>query len=378
MRLFVATGIFHPDPGGPATYLYHLLPELVARGHTVRVLAFGDAPTDGYPYTVRRIPRRARLRRWAEYMRAARAETRRADLVFVNSLGLPLFGKQGVPHIFKVVSDLAWERANNRGWVDPTMDVETFQKTRLSPKVEMLKRLRTFQVRLADHVIVPSQYIRRLVVGWGVPAERVHVVYNAMPPNTVASPLSQAEARERLGLPTDRSVLLTVARLIPLKGIDYVLDVLKDMPNVHYVIAGDGPDAARLRRLAEAGQLTERVTFLGRVPHEHLAHYFRAADYTVLYSGQEGLSHVLLESLLAGTPVIASDRGGNTEVVQHGVNGLLAPYGDVAALAETLRHALHEGTRARLAAQTGVGLERFAWPRLVEQTLALLEATCTC
>ncbi len=378
MRLFVATGIFHPDPGGPATYLYHLLPEVVARGHEVRVLAFGDAPTEGYPYTVRRVPRRARPRRWAEYMLAARAEARRADLVFVNSLGVPLLGKQGAPHIFKVVSDLAWERANNRGWIDPTMDVETFQHKRLAPKVELLKRLRTFQVRLADRVIVPSQYIRRIVIGWGVPAERVQVIYNAMAPDTVASPLSQAEARERLRLPTDRPIWLTVARLIPLKGIDYVLRALREMPDVQYLIAGDGPDAARLRTLAEATRVAERVTFLGRVPHEHLAHYFRAADYTVLYSGQEGLSHVLLESLLAGTPVIASDRGGNPEVVQHGVNGLLVPYGDAEALAEALRQALDGETRAGLAAQTGVGLERFSWPNLVEKTLALLEETCTC
>jgi glycosyltransferase involved in cell wall biosynthesis len=56
-----------------------------------------------------------------------------------------------------------------------------------------------------------------------------------------------------------------------------------------------------------------------------MALYFRSADYTVLYSGYEGLSHTLLESLLAGTPVIASNKGGNPEVVRHGENGLLVP-----------------------------------------------------
>ena len=104
-----------------------------------------------------------------------------------------------------------------------------------------------------------------------------------------------------------------------------------------------------------------------------LATYFRAADYTTLYSGYEGLPHVLLESLLSGTPVIASDKGGNPEVVRHGENGLLVPYPDEDALVAALETAFSSDTRARLAAGTGAGLERFRWPALVEQTAALLE-----
>ena len=110
---------------------------------------------------------------------------------------------------------------------------------------------------------------------------------------------------------------------------------------------------------------------------ERLASFFRAADYTVLYSGYEGLSHVLLESLQAGTPVIASDKGGNPEIVVHGRNGLLVPYVSVDALAETLRAALSGETRAQLAAHSGDGLERFTWATLVAQTVAVLEDVCT-
>jgi hypothetical protein len=64
LRIAVVTGTFHPEPGGPPTYLYHLLPELVARGHAIRVLTYGeaDAPTD-YPYAVQRISRRQRIPR---------------------------------------------------------------------------------------------------------------------------------------------------------------------------------------------------------------------------------------------------------------------------------------------------------------------------
>lgn len=376
MRIFIASGIFHPEPGGPATYLYRLLPELVARGHAVRVLTFGDGPTAGYPYPLRRIPRRALPLRWAQYARAARQEMRRADEVFLNSLGLPLLGGRGVPRVLKVVGDLAWERAVNKGWIAPTEDVDAFQHGRYPWRVRLLQAQRAREVRRADRVIVPSRYLRDMVIGWGAPPERVHVIYNALPPDSQTAALSQAEARAALGLGAE-PLLLTVARLVPWKGIDHLIRALPAVPEARLLVAGEGPDEARLRALAAAEGMSARVTFLGRVARERLALTFRAADYTVLYSGYEGLSHVLLESLQAGTPLIASDKGGNPEIVAHGRNGLLVPYPDAGALAEALRDAFSSETRARLAARTGDGLERFAWEALVAQTVALLEATCT-
>lgn len=376
MRIFVASGIFHPEPGGPATYLYRLLPELQARGHAVRALTFGNGPVTGYPYPLRRIPRRALPLRWADYARVAWSEVRRADVTFVNNLGLPLIGGGGVPRVLKVVGDLAWERAVNKGWIAPTEDIDAFQTRRYPWRVRLLQAQRAREVRRADRVIVPSRYLRDMVVGWGAPPERVQVIYNALPPDAMSASLSRSEAREALGLGTE-PLLLTVARLVPWKGIDHLIRALPAVPEARLLIAGDGPDETRLRALAEAEGVSARVTFLGRVPRERLTLYFRAADYTVLYSGYEGLSHVALESLGAGTPVIASDRGGNPEVVAHGVNGLLVPYPQPDALAEALRQAFSGDTRARLAAHTGNGLERFAWETLVAQTVAVLEGVCT-
>ena len=87
------------------------------------------------------------------------------------------------------------------------------------------------------------------------------------------------------------------------------------------------------------------MQFLGNISRERMAVYMKAADYLALYSGYEGLSHTLLESLRAGTPVIASDKGGNPEVVQHGINGLLVPYVDVEALTAAITEALRPGVR---------------------------------
>jgi len=376
MRIFVASGIFHPEPGGPATYLYRLLPELVARGHAVRALTFGEGPTAGYPYPLRRIPRRALPVRWAAYARAAWGELRRADVVFLNSLGLPLIGGGSAPRVLKVVGDLAWERAVRREWIAPDEDIDRFQRARYDWRVEWFRQQRAREVRRMDRVIVPSQYLREMVIGWGVEPERVALIYNALDEDAPVSALPQAEARAALDLDAG-PLLLTVARLTAWKGIDHLIRAIAQVPDVRLVVAGDGPDEARLSALADAAGVADRAIFLGRVPRDRLAIYFRAADYTVLYSGYEGLSHTLLESLRAGTPVIASDKGGNPEVVQHEQNGLLVPYIDAGALVDTIRAAFTGEVRARLAAGTAAGLERFRWATLVEQTERVLESVCT-
>ncbi len=365
-RLLVTTGIFHPEAGGPATYLYRLLPQLQQHGWDIRVLTYGDAPVDGYPYEVQRIPRVfLPLRLW-HYNRAVRPLLRWSDLVYAHMVDLPLWGDRHAPRVLKVVGDQAWERAVRSGWVSPTTDIDRFQVERYSFQAEFFKRNRARQVRAMDGVIVPSEYLRRMVIGWGVAPEKVKVIYNALPPELERPTQTQTEARTELNLPQDAPLLLTVARLTAWKGVDHLITALKQVKDVHLLVAGDGPERPRLEQLAAS--LQGRVHFLGRVPHERILLYMRAADYVALYSGYEGLSHTLLESLYVGTPVIASDKGGNPEVVQHEVNGLLVPYVDVAALTTTLQGAFSGDTRQKLAANTHHGMERFYFERMIEAT----------
>src|SRR5215470_8866419 len=105
MRIFVASGIFHPDSGGPATYLHRLLPELQARGHEVRALAYGNAPIDGYPYPLTRIPFVRLPLRLMRYANAYRQGAAWADLIYIHSLSLPRSGERHKPRVMKVVGD---------------------------------------------------------------------------------------------------------------------------------------------------------------------------------------------------------------------------------------------------------------------------------
>ncbi|MBZ0277833.1 MAG: glycosyltransferase family 4 protein [Anaerolineae bacterium] len=375
-HLFIASGIFHPESGGPATYLYELLPELQQRGWDIQALTYGNGATD-YPYPLLRIPRRTLPLRLLDYARAARPLLAWAELVYVHTLGLPLVGSRRAPRILKIVGDQAWERAIRRGWIPPNEDVDRFQMSRYSLIVSAQQAARSREVRGMDGVIVPSNYLKRMVVGWGVAPEKVHVIYNALPPQTGDSgaAASQADARAALGLGAE-PLLLTVARLTPWKGIDHLITALSRLPDVRLLIAGDGEVRPQLEAQADRQGLTERVTFLGRVPREKMPLYMQAADYVALYSGYEGLSHTLLESLRAGTPVIASDKGGNPEVIQNGVNGLLVPYVDVDALTGTIQEAFQPGKRDALAANAHVDTGRFDFTGMVEQTDSVLRSYC--
>ncbi len=372
-NLFIATGIFHPESGGPATYLHEILPHLQARGWDVRLVTYADHADIGgyYPYPVTRIARTGLLKRTAAYRAAARPLLDWADVTYMHTLGLPLSGGKS-PRVVKVVGDLAWERAVRKGWIAPSTDIDDFQKGTNSIPAALGKMARAREAQRLNGVIVPSEYLKRMVIGWGVKPENVQVIYNAMPPHS-GSFQSREDARRQVGF-ADAPTIVTVGRILPWKGVDHLITAVSRIPDVRLVVAGDGDLLPALKAQAEALKVADRVMFLGKVPRTQVDLLMRAADYTALYSGYEGLSHTLLESLRAGTPCIASAKGGNPEVIRDGDNGLLVPYVNVDALTETIRAAIAPGMREKLAANAHNGMERFTFERMVEATDAALKA----
>lgn len=367
-NLFLASGIFHPEPGGPATYLKTILPALQGRGWQPRVLTFGEPASTDYAYPVTRVARASYPIRQARYAVASREHLAWADLVYAHTIDLPLWGGRGQPRVMKVVGDQAWERCIRRGWIPADLRIDDFQAFRGDWRVRWQKASRSRQIGAMDAVIVPSQYLKRMAVAWGVEGAKAHVIYNALAPT---EPLEEtrAEIRRQLNW-DDRPTLITVARLQRWKGIDHLIEAQRLLPEWRLIVVGDGPERSRLAKLA--APLDDRVIFKGQMARPDAHRLIRAADGLALYSGYEGLSHTLLESLQLGTPVLASDIGGNPEIVQHGVNGLLVPFGNPEALQRGIMDLLDR--RDELAANSRAGLERFRFDTMVEQTDALLRS----
>jgi glycosyltransferase involved in cell wall biosynthesis len=371
LDVLIVTGIFPPDIGGPATYVPEISSELVKREHKVTVVTLSDSldhDDRSYSFPVHRIRRGLfkPLRLLLTVLRILR-EGRTAQVLYLNGLYLEAVIANYLlrkPLVQKIVGDWAWERATNKGWVKNTF--EEFQKRGYGLKVEFLKTLRSFCVRRADAVIVPSQYLARTVAHWGVPDTKTIVVYNAVELPSLACSTIPLSTRFKV---------VTVGRLVPWKQLDHLIEAVSACEDAGLVIVGDGPERGWLEDIVRANQLTNRVYFAGQRSKEETFALMAACDLFVLNSSYEGFPHVVLEAMCAGLPVVATEVGGTPELVRDGENGLLISSHANGALASTLRRLLScSEERQRLAAGGRETIQRFRRSPMIEATEAALRA----
>ena len=195
--------------------------------------------------------------------------------------------------------------------------------------------------------MIPSASLGRFAREWQlVRGDRIVVL-----PNPIAVPAvgDRDELRRRHGF--DGPTLVFAGRLSLQKELDVLLRALDACEGVALVVAGDGPERARLDALVGELGLGDRVRFLGAQPRKTVLELLAAADAEVLSSGWENFPHSLIEGLAVGTPVIATGVGGVREIVTDGENGLLVPPGDPDALAAAIRRFFADGAlRERLRA----------------------------
>lgn len=354
MRVVVVSGIWPPDPGGPASHAPALADFLAERGHAVEIVTTADSDPARRPYPVLWAPRRSPFR----HLRAARLvrkAARRADVIYATSMirraaiGSRLARR---PLVVKLVSDEVFERATRGGRYEGTLD--EFQRVGGDAQTRFLRATRNAALRGARHVFCPSAYLRDAALRWGLDPERLSVLPNPAP--EIPPMPSRDELRAELGLAGH--ALVFAGRLGPQKALGVALKALVDVPDVTLAVAGDGPERDALERRARELGLDGRVSFLGSVPREQVLRLFRAADASVLPSAWENFPHTVVEALAVGCPVIATAVGGVPEVVRDGENGLLVPPGDPAALGAAIARFFSDGDlRARL---------RDAAPRSVE------------
>jgi glycosyltransferase involved in cell wall biosynthesis len=219
------------------------------------------------------------------------------------------------------------------------------------------KRLMTrLAAQLADAVVVVSEATRQVLLDAGVPDRKLHLIYSG-----VAAPEHQptrTEARQRLGIPNDAFLIASLARLEPHKGIADLIEATAQLPdprhNLLLIIAGDGPERARLEALATV-RLGARARFLGRIAE--VADLYAAANLFALPSYLEGFGLVYIEAAFYGLPSIGTWVGGVPEAVRNGETGLLTRPGDQAAIQfaiqklrddASLRHTFGDAARDRV------------------------------
>ncbi len=307
MKILIATGLFPPDIGGPATYSKLLADELPKKGVAVDVRSFGD---------VRHLPP---IIRHIAYAGSLIWHARTADVIFaqdVFSVGVPaMFAAHLLGKVFmvRVPGDYSWEQAHRFGVTD---GMEEFQTKRYGFRVELMRKIQRLVVWQADQIIVPSRRFSDVVRSWlKSNQDKVTTIYNGV---------DIAEIQRLSGGVTYQpKTIISAGRLVPGKGFGMLVRAMKKLPGWRLEIAGDGPEKAALETAITEAGVGDQVVLAGRIGRDELVKRIAASELFVLNTAFETFSFQVVEAMAAGTPVIATKVGSLPELIDDGMNGTL-------------------------------------------------------
>lgn len=344
MRIVLATGIYPPEIGGPATVTPLLAEAAYRRGWKTRVVTYGDASTDrSGSWELAIIEKQQSIvRRYSRFFWQVWRWARESDVIFLQGTfveGLPglLAAKlAGCPAVLRMPGCFAHDRWQSR--TGRLISIEEFISP-LTPRptwVSVLSWLERIVLRSVERVFLPSKYFLPLLKAWGVDTSRLRTIYNV--PESLPVLEMKEVLRERLSLPLNGRVFLTLARGILLKRVDFLIELLPHLPDVILVALGEGEAYVGWRARAEELGVSDRFLTPGRVDRSSVFRYAKAADAFLLASHAENYPFAAIEMVVAGLPCFLSDRGGNIEAAEQFPKQIhLLPYAKLNEWVEALR-----------------------------------------
>jgi glycosyltransferase involved in cell wall biosynthesis len=224
----------------------------------------------------------------------------------------------------------------------------------------------------ADRIIVVSNATRNYVLSLGADPEKIEVLHNGVDLDRFKPlPEVKGERRKKLGIPEDACVVLTVRRLVYKNGIDTLLGsaeiAVRKNPNLVFVAVGKGPDFEEVRRRIVQLGIQRNFKLTGFVSDEDLPVYYNVADLFALPSKSgEGLPLVALEAMACGLPVIATNVGGTSEVLNEDY-GRLVPPNSPDALADSILECSLKDLAAQKKGLRNMMEQKYSWDRNVEK-----------
>src|SRR6266498_4378406 len=363
--------------GGISTHVYHLSRALVEKGTSVRVITcdFPNAPAeeiiDGVPVSrvdSGRVPE-SNFLLWIYHLNSQMIsktielfETERFDLIHahdwvVGRAAVELKNRLGLP----LISTIHATEIGRGG----SLDGEYRRKVR---DIERLL------VEQSDGIICCSNYmLDHIQHVLGAVKTKVRVI-----PNGVESSRFNGGRQPQLilaGIPEDRKIIFYVGRIVREKGIFTLLDALEKLrkqgKDVSLVFVGEGPLKEDLAKEVLRRKLSDRVKLAGFVDEKKLVSLYNSSDVFVLASHYEPFGMVVLEAMASRIPVVVSDVGGLSEIVEDGITGVKVPSSDPHALAEGILRVLENrelSERLKENAYRAVQ-ERYRWDTIAEKTL---------
>lgn len=324
MKIVLATGIYPPDIGGPATYVPKLAAGLKERGKDVTVITYGEEKSE--PGIVRVSRAGGSIIRWNRYAKALKKHASDADIVYCFSsvsCGVPLWlAKLRNPRkLLRLGGDFLWERYTDRGGV---LGLRDWYGTDPWFKGMMNGVLKQF-----DHLIFSTFFQEELYERFYANLPLHGVIENALP---VGVPVHHERH--------DPLRLLFMGRFVSFKNLGSLLIALKDLPGMTLTLAGEGLLANQLHDLVRELSIADRVMFLPPQTGDAKQQLFLDHDLLVLPSFTELSPNTALEARAAGLPVLLTEETGLSRAMTDGTQRrmLRSPEDIAQALKEISEH----------------------------------------
>jgi glycosyltransferase involved in cell wall biosynthesis len=225
----------------------------------------------------------------------------------------------------------------------------------------------------ADRVITVSKFNAEKLLSLGISSNKLYVIPNGYD-ERLFKPVSTKKSKEKLGLPLNKKILLSVGNLVDNKGHIYLISamplVLRERKDVLLVIIGSGPLKKTLQSMVKRYGLEDYVTFTGGRRHEEIPIWMNASDIFVLPSLKEGFPTVIPEAMACGKPIVATKVGGIPEAIVNNDLGILVDPRNERALASAILEALERKWNTDIILKYA---KKYSWRELAKQILMVYQ-----
>ncbi len=354
MKILITTGIYPPEIGGPATYTALLEKEMPKYNIDISVLPFR---------VVRFLPKV--IRHFIFFCKVL-SLGRKTDLLYTQdpvSVGFPTMIASkilGKPFLIRVAGDYAWEQATQRFAVSD--NINDFQNKKYGWQVELVRVIQKITAKMADKVITPSKYFHDLVANWNPKKHNVIAVYNGIDFSDIPNNNKNFEPK----------TLISAGRLVPWKGFEILIEIMEDLPDWKLFIAGNGPDKEKLSKLIKDKNFGNRVFLLGKLDRKFMLNKIQKCEIFILNTSFESFSFQIVEAMFAGVPVISTNIGNISEIIEDGKEGLLVSPNNKEEILEAIKKLSDFAVRTKIIASAKEKSKYFSIEKTVTKTAEVI------
>jgi len=322
-HILLCTWIYPPDIWWPASYVPKIAKRMIQDWIVPVVITYSDVKEyDQYDYMGFKVIRikRSKIFFWSyiKYFFCVLKYASKSDLIYLQdyfSAGIPTF----LANIFlrkkiitKIVWIFSWEQAMNKSMTNDLLDEYVCKKQKFF--LQIVKFIERFFIKRSDKIIVPSNYMKDLLVKFGICKSMIHVIYNSFDPISYDI-IDKWSKKQQLWI-NNKKVYISVWRLVKWKNFDLLIRSFQNISDSVLYIIWDGPLKHHLQQIIDTTHQNDKVFLLWSLKKNDLYAFYQIADVFVLISTYEWMSHVLLEAIAMNLFIISSNIAPNVETLQ--------------------------------------------------------------